>query len=178
MSQERVPREGQQQLNPTHLIRWTGLAAILGGLGILQGPMFHPDETPEGFASPAWVASHFALYVGYVLIQLGLVGILVRQLQAAGRLGALGFAIAFFGAGFTLMEGRDHIFSLPIRNRSAPLWGRKQRRRRAPPNAPCRTSCEASIAEAGRGWGAGPPAVTRTVIGKSVHPRPRAGVAL
>ena len=114
MSQEWVPREGQQQLNPTHLIRWTGLAAMVGGLCILQGPLFHPEDTPESFASPAWVANHFTLYVGYVLIQLGLVGILVRQLQAAGRLGVLGFAIAFLGVGFTLMEGRDHTFSLPI----------------------------------------------------------------
>jgi hypothetical protein len=87
---------------------------MVGGLCILQAPVFHPAETPEGFASPAWVANHYTLYVGYVLVQLGLVGILVRQLQPAGRLGVLGFSLAFLGAGFTLMEGRDHTFSLPI----------------------------------------------------------------
>src|SRR3712207_5457261 len=100
MAQEGAPREEQRQLEPTDLLGWSGLAAMVGGLCILQAPVFHPDDTPEGFASPAWVASHFTLYVGYILVQLGLVGILVRQLQAAGRLGVLGFVLAFLGAGF------------------------------------------------------------------------------
>jgi hypothetical protein len=107
-------REPQPPPHPTRLLRWSGLAALLGGLLILQAPVLHPEETPEGFASPVWVTSHFALYVGYVMIQLGLVGILMRQLRRAGRLGVLGFAVAFVGVGFTLMEGRDHTFSLPI----------------------------------------------------------------
>jgi hypothetical protein len=102
------------QPSVTSLLRWSGAAALLGGLGILQAPLLHPEDTPEGLASPIWVANHFALYVGYLLVQVGLVGILVRQIREAGRLGVLGFAVAFAGAGLTLMEGRDHTFSLPI----------------------------------------------------------------
>lgn len=104
----------QPALNPATLVQWSGAATIVGALLILQAPIFHPDDGPEALVSPLWVPNHFALYVGYALIQLGLIGILIRQIRHAGRLGVLGFVIAFLGAAFTLMEGRDHTFSLPV----------------------------------------------------------------
>jgi hypothetical protein len=96
------------------LVRWSGISAIVGALLIVQAALLHPSEGADGLVSPLWVPTHFGLYVGYILVQLGLVGVCVRQFQAAGCLGVVGFVVAFMGIGFTLMEGRDHIFSLPI----------------------------------------------------------------
>jgi hypothetical protein len=110
----RHTREQRQAPDTRTLIRWSGLAAVLGGVLLLQAPLLHPADTPEGFASPMWVINHFGLYAGYLLVQLGLIGMLARQYHAAGRLGVLGFVVAFVGVGLTLMEGRDHTFSLPL----------------------------------------------------------------
>jgi hypothetical protein len=101
-------------MNSLTLVRWSGLAAILGAVCIAQSPILHPHDTPEGLQSPIWVPTHVAFYLGFLLVQFGLLGIAVRQFDKAGRLGVIGFVIAFVGAGLTLMEGRDHIFSLPL----------------------------------------------------------------
>ena len=98
----------------TNLIRCSGVAAILGALLIAQAPLLHPHDTPEGLTSWIWVPTHYAMYLGYVLIQFALIGILARQLPAAGRLGVVGFCVAFLGVALALMEGRDHVFSLPL----------------------------------------------------------------
>jgi hypothetical protein len=96
------------------LVRWSGLAAMVGAGLLMQGFLLHPETSPEGFASPMWTASHFGFFIGYLLVQLGLVGILARQLPALGRLGIVGFVVAFLGAGLSAMEARDHMFSMPM----------------------------------------------------------------
>jgi hypothetical protein len=98
----------------TTLLRWSGAAAMLGAVGIAQAPILHPHDTHEGLVSPIWVPTHFAMYLGYILVQFGLMGVLARQFQAAQKLGVVGFALAFVGVSLTLMEGRDHIFSVPV----------------------------------------------------------------
>ena len=63
---------------------------MAGALCIAQAPILHPEDTPEGLQSLLWLPNHLGLYLGYILIQLGLLGIGVRQLQQAGRLGIVG----------------------------------------------------------------------------------------
>jgi hypothetical protein len=87
---------------------------MAGALCIAQAPILHPEDTPEGLQSLLWVPNHVGLYLGYILLQFGILGIVLRQLQPAGKLGTAGAMLAFVGTSLMLMEGRDHIFSLPI----------------------------------------------------------------
>jgi hypothetical protein len=96
------------------VIRLSGLAALAAALLIMQAALLHPEESPAGFSSAMWVPTHFGLYLGLVLAQLGLVGIMLRQLRTFRWLGMIGFVVAFIGAGLTVMEGRDHMFSVPM----------------------------------------------------------------
>ena len=97
---------------PNHhlLTRIGGVAGLAAALCLMQGPVLHPEDP----ASPLWVPNHFAYYVGYVLAQLALLALLVDRSRALGTLGSVGVLVAFLGAGFTAMEGRDHTFSLPL----------------------------------------------------------------
>jgi hypothetical protein len=85
-----------------------------GGILIVLYPPLHPNTDAEGYRSAAWVPVHLTGYLGFLLTTFGLIGLLARQLPAAGRLGVLGFATAFIGTGLVLMEGREHTFMLPV----------------------------------------------------------------
>jgi len=54
---------------------------------------------------------HLLYFAALIATLLALFGILVYQLQQAGRLGLVGFFTAFVGTAMTLLEGREHLFS-------------------------------------------------------------------
>jgi hypothetical protein len=93
---------------------------MAGGALIVVYPLLHPATDAEGYRSAAWVPIHLMGYVGFLLTTFGLIGLLARQLEAAGRLGVAGFVLAFTGTGLVLMEGREHTFVLPVLAQQAP----------------------------------------------------------
>jgi len=111
-------------MTTSKLIRWSGLAAIVGGLlyvafGVVAsalGLSYDPSVVTTG----GWVFWNTVLLAGVVLVLLGLVGLYLRQAEAAGNLGFIGFLVAFIGqaliVGPTLVAG----FLLPGVAREAP----------------------------------------------------------
>ncbi len=82
-------------------------------------PFVHP-ESPH---SAAWVPAQLLYFATFMAIQLVLIGIFVRQLQSAGRLGVAAFLTAFIGTAMMLLEGREHIFSSDFgRGTPVGLW--------------------------------------------------------
>ncbi len=85
------------------LIRWCGLAAILGAALVILADLI--DLLTADFdASPSEIFTSFGFYltsalflVGGPLVLLGLVGLYARRPEAMGALGLIAFLGAFFG---------------------------------------------------------------------------------
>ena len=94
-------------MHSSDLIRWSGLAAILGGVLLLISDLLSLTA-PSGSLSEAATTTSYAVDSGLRLIGgtsllLGLVGLYARQSAASGALGLVAFLVAF--AGTTLILG-------------------------------------------------------------------------
>jgi hypothetical protein len=94
-------------VSPGALVRWSGPLAVAAGASMVLAPILHPDDP----GSAAWVPVHLLSFATLIVVLLVLVGVFVRQLPRAGRLGLAGFLFAFVGTAMMLMEGREHLFS-------------------------------------------------------------------
>lgn len=105
-----VAREETRGVSSAALVRWSGLLAIAAAAYMVLLPFVHPSDA-VGIQSAAWVPVHLAYFAALIAVQLALVGIFVRQLERAGRLGLIGFLTAFVGTAMMLLEGREHLFA-------------------------------------------------------------------
>lgn len=97
-------------MTSSNLIRWSGLAALVGGvlfavLSILDLVLFGGQADGAAAASGAWIIVEVAYIAAGVLIALGLVGLYVRQAQEAGSLGLIAFVVTFTGT--VMLAGLD-----------------------------------------------------------------------
>lgn len=89
-------------MSSSTLIRYGGLAALSGGtLFIIADSLSllligHDDYT-ESATTGTFVAQQMLFLSGTMLLLGGLVGLYARQSEAAGRLGLVGFLVAFVG---------------------------------------------------------------------------------
>lgn len=89
-------------MSSSNLMRWGGLAALVGGaLFVVAELLGLPTLNVESFSETATTVS-FAIQqllflLGVVFLLLGLLGLYVRQSEAAGSLGFIGFLVAFLG---------------------------------------------------------------------------------
>lgn len=107
---DRAPRAESAEITRAALVRWSGMASLVAAVTTIVVPFVHPGDD-VGTDSSWWVPVHIVYFLGLMLMQLGLVGILAAQLRQAGRLGVAGFLGAFLGTAMILMEGREHLFS-------------------------------------------------------------------
>ncbi len=111
-------------MSSSNLIRWSGLAAVLGGvLGVVseflrQTIDFSDPEAAVNTASYA-VDSLLGLLLT-ALVQLGLVGLYARQAEASGVLGLISFLLAFLGTGLALGLAFIEAFVTPVVVTQAP----------------------------------------------------------
>ncbi len=86
------------------VIRYAGLALMLGGIGFAVHLITHPPGETAPYAFYAlWVPSHLLGGIASLLIALGLVGLYLRQSENVGVLGLIGFVLSFVGT--TLSAG-------------------------------------------------------------------------
>jgi hypothetical protein len=88
--------------NLTKFTRWSGPVAMLGGLLVAIGIPLHPLRYGEAVKQSPYAAIHTLISVGLMLALFGLVGLYVRQADKLGRLGLIGFFVAFIGQVLTL----------------------------------------------------------------------------
>jgi len=88
-------------MSSSELIRWSGLAAVAGGvsLGIaeLVALSFFGLDFSQTATTGTYAVYSVLIMITGVLLPLGLVGLYVRQSEAAGPLGLVGFVVAFIG---------------------------------------------------------------------------------
>jgi hypothetical protein len=86
----------------SNLIRWTGLAAVMGGILFVVMQPIHPPETLAAVTTGAWATVHYLGVAMCLLNLLGIAGIYARQVEASGWLGLAGlllFGVATLRAG-------------------------------------------------------------------------------
>jgi hypothetical protein len=89
-------------MSSSNLIRWSGLAALVGGvlLAVLEVAEFvliggQPESVVAG--ASALIIVRVSFLVAIALIILALVGLYARQAEQAGTLGLIAFLVAFTG---------------------------------------------------------------------------------
>lgn len=107
------------------LYRLSGLSLALGGLFGSAAHILHPvtPSDPGALLHYAHVSepAHLLLFLGVILVLLGLPGLLARQSPRAGLTGLAGFLFLFFGLLFADMLHCILEFSiLPVLARSVP----------------------------------------------------------
>ena len=89
-------------MSSSDLVRWSGLAALVGGVlfvvaELLGLPTLNIETFSETVTTTSFAIQQRVFLLGVVLVLLGLVGLYVRQSEATGALGLIGFLVAFFG---------------------------------------------------------------------------------
>jgi hypothetical protein len=90
------------------LLRWSGLALVAGGLLLVVATALHPSrETPATIlqAEVRLVAAHVLFTVASLLVLLGLPGFYGAESVRMGRLGLVGFLLAFLGTTLIAVSG-------------------------------------------------------------------------
>src|SRR5215208_4567223 len=87
-------------MSSSDLIRWSGLAAMVGGALWAVGAFFDlmyfsPQPMSEVVPTSSFLFQQVLYLLGATLLLIGLVELYARQSQAAGALGLVGFLIAF-----------------------------------------------------------------------------------
>ena len=108
----------------SNLLRWSGLAAMVGGALFVISELldlynFSGAVDEENFSEVAatapWVAEALLYLLGTVLLLFGLFGLYARQSEAAGHLGLVGFLVAFLGTALVAGVSWGDVFVVPIR---------------------------------------------------------------
>jgi hypothetical protein len=90
------------------LRRWSGLALVAGGLLLAVASVLHPSrETTATIlqAEVRLVAAHALFTLSYLLVLLGLPGLYGAESVRMGRLGLVGFLVAFMGTTLVAVSG-------------------------------------------------------------------------
>jgi hypothetical protein len=99
------------------LIRWSGLASVLGGISLAGFVIEHPWDRfvgAEVARTSAWRIAHTLHFAGAALMLIGLVGLYVLQRPRLGALGLIGFVGAFAGTAMFVGTGMITAFVFPM----------------------------------------------------------------
>lgn len=108
--------------NAAGLIRWTGLAAVAGGLIFAGIQPIHPPDYLASVTTGTWAAFMYAKLAMCLFFLIGIAGLYARQADRAGWLGLTGFLMLtvtwFLQSAFIFTEG----FILPSLAAVAPAY--------------------------------------------------------
>ncbi len=98
----------REALSMAPLLRWSGMALIVGGLLTVVATALHPSrETTVSIlqTETRLVAAHALFTLAYLLVLLGLPGLYAIESARIGRLGLSGFLLAFMGTALIAVSG-------------------------------------------------------------------------
>lgn len=105
------------------MVRWSGLACIVGGVCLAGFVLVHPWDQLLGAEiarTARWQIAHTLHFVGALFALLGLLGIFARQREQLGPLGVVGFIFSFIGNAMFLGTGMITAFIWPMLALEAP----------------------------------------------------------
>jgi hypothetical protein len=96
------------------LIRWAGLATILGGICMVLFPILHPNHDAAGYTGPMWIPAHLMPHIAAITLLFGLPALYARQGERNGRLGLAGYVLATIATAQLLMVAWVELFIMPF----------------------------------------------------------------
>ncbi len=116
------------QITAPILIRWTGLAALVGGIIFAGIQPIHPPDVLASVTTGTWAIIISLKLLMCFLFLTGIAGLYARQAEEAGWLGLIGFVL--FSASWALQSGFVFADSSscrrwrrPHRSSSTATWG-------------------------------------------------------
>ena len=117
-----VIKEDKMKLMTPRLIRWSGLAAIVGGVIFACIQPIHPPDVLASVTTTMWMVIISLKLVMCFLFLAGIMGLYVRQADKVGWLGLAGFLMLSLSwllqVGFVFVE----LFVLPVLATTAPQF--------------------------------------------------------
>jgi len=113
---------GGREMSSVALVRGGGMVLAVGGLLLVVATALHPSqETPVTILETELrlVASHAVSVVSYVLVLFGLPALYVAESERMGRLGLIGFLMAFTGTALLAISSMFGFFA-PVLAAEAP----------------------------------------------------------
>ena len=106
------------------LIRWSGIAAIVGGVSLaiadLFGMVTFGNQFSETVTTGAYTLHTVLDMIALILLLLALVGLYARQAEVTGPLGFVGFIVAFVGTVLVAGFAWASLFVAPALATAAP----------------------------------------------------------
>jgi hypothetical protein len=99
------------------LVRWSGVASVVGGISLAGFVLEHPWNRfvgAEVASTAAWRIAHTLHFVGAALMLIALIGLYVHQRHKVGALGLVGFVGAFLGTAMFVGTGMITAFVFPM----------------------------------------------------------------
>lgn len=115
-------KENKMQITPSNLIRWSGLAALVGGALFVVIQPIHPPQILESATTTTWSIVHYVSFVMSVLLLLGITGLYARQVKESGWLGLVGFLLLFLEWVFVGAVDLFEAMFLPVLATQAPKF--------------------------------------------------------
>lgn len=111
-------------MSSSNVIRYGGLAAIIGGVLILISDLLtftvFSGDIVEVATSSAYLVDGSMRVLAGILLLIGLVGLYARQVEASGALGLAGFLVAFAGTALVLGTWWTNAFTASSLARKVP----------------------------------------------------------
>jgi hypothetical protein len=110
-------------VSTSSLIRWSGLALLIGGVLLAAHLISHPEGQvagPHVAMTHGWAVSHSLHFYSAVFLLLGVVGLYARQGDRLGAAGAVGFVVALIGTGMYVGTGIITAYLWPVLAMHAP----------------------------------------------------------
>lgn len=111
-------------MSSSSLVRLSGLAAVAAGVLLLIAELLLLTVDFDNFRAEAmggsWLVQSFGFLLGFVLLLGALIGLYVRQAEAAGVLGLVAFLVAFLGTALLIGGAWEEAFGTPSLAEVAP----------------------------------------------------------
>lgn len=104
------------------LIRLSGLAAALAGLGFIIVGLFHPVNEPASVTTAAWINVHIVAILMAIFGLIGMAGLYARQAERIGWLGLIGYGLFSLWLAIILSFSLIEAFVLPGLAAESPVY--------------------------------------------------------
>ena len=110
------------KITASSLIRWAGLAAMVGGICFVVLGLLHPPNVLLSVSTTRWTIVHSLAIAMSLFGLLGMMGLYARQVKEAGWLGLAGFLLLSLWLVLILPFTFFEVFFLPVLATEAPTF--------------------------------------------------------
>ena len=116
----KTSKEGKMKINASNLVRWSGFAAMAGGIIFMSIQPIHPPDVLASVTTDSWALIITLKWVMCLFFLIGITGIYARQVEQTGWLGLAGYLMLILSWWLQTAYVFAELFILPVMASSAP----------------------------------------------------------